>query len=91
LTDADVVLGYLPADQKLGGNMALRKDLAEKAVQTVADAMDLSLKDAAEGIVRIANEHMFGALRLISVEQGYDPVNSPCVASGVLARCTPTP
>jgi N-methylhydantoinase A len=73
LTDADVVLGYLPADQKLGGNMALRKDLAEKAVQTVADAMDLSLKDAAEGIVRIANEHMFGALRLISVEQGYDP------------------
>ena len=73
VTDANVVLGYLPANQKLGGDMEIRKDLAEKAVQKVADAMGLSLKAAAEGIVRIANEHMFGALRLISVEQGYDP------------------
>jgi len=73
VTDANVVLGYLPANQKLGGDMEVRKDLAEKAVQKVADAMGLTLKEAAEGIVRIANEHMFGALRLISVEQGYDP------------------
>jgi len=73
VTDANVVLGYLPANQKLGGEMALRTDLAEAAVQTVADAMGVSLKEAAEGIVRIANEHIFGALRLISVEQGYDP------------------
>lgn len=73
VTDANVVLGYLPASQKLGGEMALRADLAEAAVQRVADAMGVSLKEAAEGIVRIANEHIFGALRLISVEQGYDP------------------
>jgi len=73
VTDANVVLGYLPASQKLGGEMALRADLAEAAVQKVADAMSVSLKEAAEGIVRIANEHIFGALRLISVEQGYDP------------------
>ncbi|MCL1488870.1 MAG: hydantoinase/oxoprolinase family protein [Marinobacter sp.] len=73
VTDANVVLGYLPASQKLGGEMALRGDLAEAAVQRVADAMGVSLKEAAEGIVRIANEHIFGALRLISVEQGYDP------------------
>ena len=71
--DANVVLGYLPANSKLGGDMEIRKDLAEAAVQKVADAMGVSLKEAAEGIVRIANEHMFGALRLISVEQGYDP------------------
>ncbi|TQF00607.1 MAG: hydantoinase/oxoprolinase family protein [Spiribacter salinus] len=73
VTDANVVLGYLPANQKLGGDMEIRKDLAEAAVQKVADDMGVSLKEAAEGIVRIANEHMFGALRLISVEQGYDP------------------
>lgn len=73
VTDANVVLGYLPANQKLGGDMEIRKDLAEAAVQKVADAMGVPLKEAAEGIVRIANEHMFGALRLISVEQGYDP------------------
>jgi N-methylhydantoinase A len=73
VTDANVVLGYLPANQKLGGDMEIREDLAEAAVQKVADAMGVSVKEAAEGIVRIANEHMFGALRLISVEQGYDP------------------
>ena len=73
VTDANVVLGYLPADQKLGGDMEIRRDLAEKAMAKVAEPMGLSLKEAAEGVVRIANEHMFGALRLISVEQGYDP------------------
>lgn len=73
VTDANVVLGYLPAEQKLGGDFQVRKDLATAAVQATADAMGVSLFEAAEGIVRIANEHMFGALRLISVEQGYDP------------------
>lgn len=73
VTDANVVLGYLPAGQKLGGDMEIRKDLAEQAVQKIADAMGISIYEAAEGITRIANEHMFGTLRLISVEQGYDP------------------
>src|SRR5690554_1212533 len=73
VTDANVVLGYLPAEQKLGGDFQVRKDLAVAAVQKIADAMGVSLYDAAEGIVRIATEHMYGALRLISVEQGYDP------------------
>lgn len=73
VTDANVVLGYLPASQKLGGDMLVRKDLATAAVQEVADAMGIDIYEAAEGITRIANEHMFGALRLISVEQGYDP------------------
>ena len=73
VTDANVVLGYLPSDAKLGGDMAIRRDLAVKAVQQVADALKLSVEDAAEGIIRIVNENMFGALRLVSVEQGYDP------------------
>ena len=73
VTDANVVLGYLPSDAKLGGDMAIRRDLAVKAVQRVADALKLSVEDAAEGIIRIVNENMFGALRLVSVEQGYDP------------------
>ncbi|KZC34735.1 5-oxoprolinase [Rhodanobacter sp. FW510-R12] len=73
VTDANIVLGYLPEVQRLGGDFALRRDLAEAAVQKIADAMGISLHEAAEGIVRIANEHMYGALRLISIEQGYDP------------------
>ena len=48
--------------------MQLDAAAAEKAVRTVADAMGLPLKEAAEGIVNIVNENMFGALRLVSVE-----------------------
>ncbi|EIL99318.1 hydantoin utilization protein A [Rhodanobacter thiooxydans LCS2] len=82
VTDANVVLGYLPATQKLGGDFQMRHDLAAAAVQKIADAMGVSLLEAAEGIVRIANEHMYGALRLISVEQGYDPRDFALCAFG---------
>lgn len=82
VTDANVVLGYLPAAARLGGNMALDARLAEEAVQTIADALDLPLKRAAEGIYDIVNENMFGALRLVSVEQGHDPRNFALVAFG---------
>src|SRR5690606_29897527 len=54
VTDANVVLGYLPAVQKLGGDFQVRHDLATAAVQRVADAMGVSLFEAAEGIVRLA-------------------------------------
>jgi N-methylhydantoinase A len=80
--DANVVLGYLPSDVQLGGNMAIYKEAAEKAVQKVADAMGISLMEAAEGIIKIVNESMFGALRLVSVEQGFDPRDFALVAFG---------
>lgn len=73
VTDANLVLGYLPSSQKLGGDFQMDHGLATVAVQKVADALGVSLMAAAEGIVRIANERMYGALRVISVEQGYDP------------------
>ena len=80
--DANVVLGYLPADVQLGGAMAINKSAAETAVQKLADAMDISLLEAAEGIIKIVNESMFGALRLVSVEQGYDPRDFSLVGFG---------
>ncbi|MEX6723851.1 hydantoinase/oxoprolinase family protein [Parapedomonas caeni] len=82
VTDANVVLGYLPADARLGGDMTIRRDLALAAVQKTADALGLSVEAAAEGIIRIVNENMFGALRLVSVEQGYDPRNFSLMAFG---------
>lgn len=82
VTDANVVLGYLPADARLGGDMAIRRDRAEAAIQTIADALDVSLEQAAEGIVRIVNENMCGALRLVSVEQGYDPRDFALIGFG---------
>jgi len=82
VTDANVVLGYLPADARLGGDMALDVAQAQTAVGQVADAMGLDLHAAAEGIYNIVNENMFGALRLVSVEQGYDPRDFALIAFG---------
>ena len=82
VTDANVVLGYLPASAKLGGDMDLDADRAEAAVETIGKAMGLSTHDSAEGIVKIVNENMFGALRLVSVEQGFDPRDFALVAFG---------
>jgi N-methylhydantoinase A len=80
--DANVVLGYLPSDVQLGGAMEINRDAAVAAVQQTADAMDIDLYAAAEGIVKVANEAMFGALRLVSVEQGYDPREFALVGFG---------
>jgi N-methylhydantoinase A len=80
--DANVVLGYLPSDAQLGGAMAINRDAAIAAVQKVADALGIDVMEAAEGIIRIANEAMFGALRLVSVEQGYDPRDFSLVGFG---------
>lgn len=80
--DANVVLGYLPSDVQLGGKMEIDRDASVAAVQTVADAMGIGLMEAAEGIIKIVNEAMFGALRLVSVEQGHDPRNFALVGFG---------
>ena len=72
VTDANVVLGYLPEDL-LGGSFKLDRAAARIAVQTIADALGIDLMAAARGIIDIVNENMFGALRMISVQQGYDP------------------
>jgi N-methylhydantoinase A len=80
--DANVVLGYLPSDVQLGGDMAIDKSAAEAAVQKIADAIGIDLMEAAEGIIKIVNESMFGALRLVSIEQGFDPRDFALVAFG---------
>jgi N-methylhydantoinase A len=80
--DANVVLGYLPSDVQLGGDMQINRDASVAAVQIVADAMGVDLMAAAEGIIKIVNESMFGALRLVSVEQGYDPRDFALVGFG---------
>lgn len=82
VTDANVVLGYLPADAKLGGDMDISRDLAAQAVQKIADALDKTVEEAAEGIIAIVNENMVGALRLVSVEQGYDPRDFALIGFG---------
>ena len=81
VTDANVVLGHLPP-RLLGGEMVLDVEAARAAVQTIADAMGLTVEQAAEGIVAIVNENMAGALRLVSVQRGHDPRDFALVAYG---------
>lgn len=82
VTDANTVLGRLQADAFLGGRMHLDVDAARKAVGIVAAQMGMTVEDAAEGIVELANENMIQALRVISIERGYDPKEFQLVCFG---------
>ncbi|WP_214368494.1 hydantoinase/oxoprolinase family protein [Pseudonocardia sp. H11422] len=82
VTDANVVLGYLPPTLA-GGEITLDVEAALSAVSSVSDAMGLeSPEAAAAGIVDIVNENMLGGLRLVSVQQGFDPRDFALVAFG---------
>ena len=82
VTDANVVLGRLPASLRLGGTLALREDLAIQAIDRLATALHRTAQDAARGIIAIANQHMAQALRLISLERGHDPRACSLVSFG---------
>ncbi|KAB7627352.1 hydantoinase/oxoprolinase family protein [Alkalilimnicola sp. S0819] len=73
VTDANLVLGRLRPDAFLGGHMQLDLAAARQAVAALATELGLALEETAEGIVRLANEHMARALRVISVQRGSDP------------------
>ncbi|EKF74359.1 N-methylhydantoinase A [Alcanivorax hongdengensis A-11-3] len=73
VTDANVVLGRLQPDFALGGSLTLDVEAARRAVSSLADALGLSLLEAASGIIDLANEHMTQALRVISIQKGFDP------------------
>jgi N-methylhydantoinase A len=81
VTDANVVLGHLPP-KLLGGEMVLDVEAARRAVGRIADALGLDLYEAAQGILDIVNENMFGAIRLVTVQRGLDPRDFCLVAFG---------
>ena len=83
ITDANLVLGRLNPAFFLGGEMALDAAAARKAIaDRVAAPLALDPIAAAAGIVEIANAHMIGAMRLVSVQRGYDPRQFVLVAFG---------
>jgi N-methylhydantoinase A len=82
VTDANVVLGRISAQNFLGGTMNLDVKAAHEAVATIADAMGMSVEQAALAIVRIANNNMVGALHTVLTEQGLDPRDFVLVAFG---------
>jgi N-methylhydantoinase A len=82
VTDAHVWLGRLPADAFLGGDRTLDRAAVEEPLGRLADALGTSPDDAAEGVLAVADTAMERALRVISVERGYDPVEFAVVAFG---------
>jgi N-methylhydantoinase A len=82
ITDANLVLGRINPDFFLGGERKLRLDLAEEAVGRLARRLALGVHETAHGIVAIANAHMMGAARTVSVQRGFDPRDFTLVAFG---------
>ncbi len=82
VTDANLLLGRLPAAHFLGGRMRLDADAARQAAQPLAAALGLSVPDLAEGVLRVANAAMEQAIRVISVERGHDPRDFTLVPFG---------
>ncbi len=75
VTDANLVLGRLVPDFFLGGKMKIYPKRSYRAVKKIADAIGKSTESTAEGIIEIANATMEKAIRVISIERGFDPRN----------------
>lgn len=74
ITDANLVLGRLPSFTRLGGSMSLDLEAARESLTGLVKPLGMaSVEEVAEGIIRVANENMAQALRLISVQRGIDP------------------
>ncbi len=73
VTDANVVLGRIPADAILGDDTTLDADAAEQAVAAVAKQAGLSVDEAAAGIVRIVEANMARAIGRVTLQVGRDP------------------
>ena len=82
VTDANIVLGRLLPEAFLGGSMSLDPARARNVVARIAQRLGTGVEEAASGIVRIANANMEAAMRVISVERGFDPRNYILVAFG---------
>jgi N-methylhydantoinase A len=82
VTDADLILGYVPADYFLGGEIDLRRDLTEKAIRSVADPLGLDLPAAAKAIFTTVNSLMADKMTEISTKRGYDVRDFALVVGG---------
>jgi N-methylhydantoinase A len=82
-TDANLVLGRLRADAFLGGRIALDRDAAERAIaESIAAPLGMGVEEAAAGMLRLSNNAMLGAMRLMTTQRGYDPRRFSLVAFG---------
>jgi N-methylhydantoinase A len=81
VTDAACVLGML-GDGVLSDTLRLRTDLAQQAIERIAEPLRLSLNEAAQGVLTVAASAMAGAIKEITVGQGEDPRDAILVCFG---------
>ena len=82
VSDAYLVLGWIPDGSLLGGSVKVDRRLAVKAMQALADRAGLDVPACALGMVQVAEATMARALRRVSVERGLDPAALTLVAFG---------
>jgi N-methylhydantoinase A/oxoprolinase/acetone carboxylase beta subunit len=81
-TDAMVNLGWLQPEDFLGGTMELRRDLARRSVEPMAQKLGMSVEEASMGAIQIASHSMVQSIEENSVRKGYDPRDFALVAEG---------
>jgi N-methylhydantoinase A len=83
VTDADLALGYLGAEDFLGGEFRLQRESALRGIEEgIAKPLGIGVTAAAEGIHKVVNGTMADAIRLVSIRQGYDPRQCTLVVAG---------
>jgi len=82
LTDANYIAGRIDLKRFLGDKYDIDIQKSRDAITKIASHYDMSIEEAARGIIRIANNNMMNALRLVSVRRGYDPHDFVLVAMG---------
>ncbi|MFN8109456.1 MAG: hydantoinase/oxoprolinase family protein [Thermoleophilia bacterium] len=82
LTDANVVLARLATEVPLGGSVRLHPEAAADAVAALAGELGMTAADCARGMVRVGNQEMARAVRLVSTERGIDPRGAAIIAFG---------
>ncbi|MGD0026071.1 MAG: hydantoinase/oxoprolinase family protein, partial [Xanthobacteraceae bacterium] len=82
VTDADLLLGYVPADYFLGGEIPLDAKLAEAAVEKLGDRLGLNLGEATQAIFTTVNSYMADQITAVSTNNGYDVRDFTLVVGG---------
>ena len=82
VTDANVVLQVLNPEYLLNGQMKIDKDASARALATIGEPLGLTVEEAALGMLRVVTANMARAIRVISVQRGYDPRDYALVPFG---------
>lgn len=82
ITDANALLGYLNLETRLGDRIGLDIEAARRVITPIAEALKLSLRETALGIIKVANATMARALRRVTVERGIDGRDCTLLAFG---------